>query len=348
MDLAVQLFEFTGPRLSPSDRGYSALSFVHMGMAEKLERGIHFLLIVTEAELAATRYSYTVAMPSQLANIGVISMQRLRPEFWGDAQNQETTVHRLAVAMLHTFGHLLNLPHRSERSNIMYDFQSVEELDRMGGFDAGQKETMRRILPQEARQEVGHDRPWLFALKQIVLDWRSILRAVLVANPLRLVTKLPTAITTGVSVAIVLFFSAEVWDVAGTVEVYQLILFAIISQLAATFMLYRAFAFGAVLNRRRAISESTVVIEAATLISILLAILILYIVFLAIWYIGAITVFPRKLMETWPTTDPAVKTLDHIKLSMFVAGMSVLAGSLGGQADSKQIVRSVLFLDEET
>jgi hypothetical protein len=42
-----------------------------------------------------------------------------------------------------------------------------------------------------------------------------------------------------------------------------------------------------------------------------------------------------------------VRTLDHAKLSIFVAALGVLAGSLGGRADSRDLVRSVLFVDEE-
>jgi hypothetical protein len=46
--------------------------------------------------------------------------------------------------------------------------------------------------------------------------------------------------------------------------------------------------------------------------------------------------------------DPAVRPIDHLKLSLFVAALGLLAGSLGGRADSKDLVRRVLFVDEET
>lgn len=36
-------------------------------------------------------------------------------------------------------------------------------------------------------------------------------------------------------------------------------------------------------------------------------------------------------METRPTVDPAVRALDHVKLSLFVAALGMLAGSLGGR-----------------
>ncbi len=84
------------------------------------------------------------------------------------------------------------------------------------------------------------------------------------------------------------------------------------------------------------------------MVSLLLTMLLLFTLFAGVTYLGTISIFPRKLMESWPTVDPAVRTLDHVKVSMFVAAMGVLAGSLGGRADSKDLVRAVLFIDEET
>ena len=45
---------------------------------------------------------------------------------------------------------------------------------------------------------------------------------------------------------------------------------------------------------------------------------------------------------------PATSTMDHLKLSAFLAAMGVLAGSLGGRSDSRDLVRNVLFLTEES
>jgi hypothetical protein len=96
------------------------------------------------------------------------------------------------------------------------------------------------------------------------------------------------------------------------------------------------------------LSESAVVTAAATVLSLFLTMLLLFSLFVGLTFLGTITVFPQKLMETWPTVDPAVHTIDHLKLSLFVAALGLLAGSLGGRADSKDLVRRVLFIDEET
>ena len=346
--LRVDLLRFDGPHLVPAAGAYAPLDFLHVGMTEKLERDVDFLLIVTEVDLAATTLSYTLALPSQLTNIGVVSTKRLEAAFWGEETDETLSVRRLSHLMLHTFGHLLNLPHSNDPDNTMYAFENVEDLGAMATLTPAQHEHMRRALPREAHERTSRGNRWGFALKMLFRDWRSIGRAVLRANPLRLATRLPTLITAALSVIIVVFFSPEMWDVASTVELYQLALFSLASVAVATFVLYRAFALGAVLRRDRLVAESSVVTGAATLLSLFLTMLFVFSAFVALAYLGIVTIFPRKLMETWPTVDPAVRTLDHVKLSLFVAALGTLAGSLGGRADSRDLVRGVLFLDEET
>lgn len=344
----VDLLTFEGPHLTPTAGAYAPLDFLHIGLTEKLERSVHFLLIVTEVDLSAQTFSYTLALPSQITNVGVVSVKRLDPAFWGEAPDEERTVANLATLLLHTFGHLLNIPHADAPDNVMYDFAGVDDLSRMTQLTTTQRDAMERALPLEAHERTSDGSHWAFTFQILWDDKLSIARAVRRANPLQLVTRLPTMITAALSVIIVLFFSAEVWDVGSTVELYQLALFSIISIVASTAVLYRVFSFGGVLSRERVLAESTVVTGAATTLSLLLTMLILFMVFMLLTYAGTAFIFPRKLMETWPTVDPAVRPLDHIKLSLFVAALGLLAGSLGGRADSKDLVRAVLFVDEET
>ncbi len=348
LGVRVALLTFEGPHLTPTGGAYAPLDFLQIGMAEKLERDVHFLLIVTEVDLTAKTLSYTVALPSQLTNVGIVSTKRLDPNFWGDNEDAALTVRRLATLLLHTFGHLLNLSHARDPHNVMYNFAGVDDLAAMTHLTKTQRERMRQVLPSEAHERTSRHQHWRFILRTLARDWRSIARAVARANPFRLVTRLPTMITAALSVIIVLFFSSEIWDVGSTVELYQLALFSAVAVLAATAALYRTFAFSGVLGRGRVLAESTIVTSVATGLSLFLTMLLLFAVFMGMTYLGTVTIFPRKLMETWPTVDPAVRTLDHVKVSLFVAALGVLAGSLGGRADSQDLVRGVLFVDEET
>ncbi len=346
--LRVDLLHFDGPHLTPTAGAYAPLDFLRIGLTEKLERKVDFLLVVTEVDLSASTLAYTLALPSQLTNIGIVSAKRLDPRFWGDRADEDRTRQRLARLLLHTFGHLLNLPHDDDPTNVMHGFAGVEDLDAMVRLTPAQRDFMRASLPREAHERTSVGSRWGFALSMLAADWRSIAHAVARANPLRLAARLPTLITAALSVIIVLFFSPEMWDVASTVALYQLLLFSAASITVATIVLYRAFAFGTVLRRGKRLAESTVVTGAATLLCLVFTLVFLYAAFAAMAYLGIVTIFPHKLMTTWPTVDPAVRTIDHVKLSLFVAALGILAGSLGGSADSRDLVRRVLFIDEET
>lgn len=291
---------------------------------------------------------YTLALPSQLTNVGVVSTKRLDPAFWGDDRDDDLTARRLAAVLLHSFGHLLNLPHQEDAANVMHDFAGVDDLAAMQQLTDGQRARMKKALPREAQERTSRGPHLGFVLRTIVRDWRSLVAAVGRANPFRLLTRLPTMTTAALSVIIVLFFSPEMWDVASTVDLYQLVLFSVIAMASATVVLYRAFAFGGVMGRGRLLAESTVVTSAATILCLVLTMLLLFCGFALLVYGGIVTIFPPKLMKTWPTVDPAVRTLDHVKLSLFLAALGVLAGSLGGRADNQALARGVLFIDEET
>ena len=346
LGVRVMTLSFEGPHLMPAAGGYAPLDFLHVGMTEKIERGVHFLLIITEVDLSTTSFGSTLALPSQLTNVGIISTKRLNPTFWGNSEDRPLAVRRLETLLLRTFSCLLNLSYAKHPQNIMYDFVDVEDLAGMVHFTERQRQKMRKALPREAHERTSRSSRWRFVLVTLVRDWKSIAIAIIRANPFRLLTRLPTMITAALSTIIFLFFTPDMWDVASTVELYQLIVFSVIAIAAATAALYRAFAFGNVLSRRRMLAESTVVTSAATILSLLLTMSLLFAIFMGFLYVGTVTIFPRKLMETWPTVDPAVRTIDHIKLSIFVAALGVMAGSLGGRADSNGLIRGVLFVDE--
>ncbi|WP_183255821.1 hypothetical protein [Brevundimonas basaltis] len=346
--LRTQAFAFSGPHLTPGAGNYQPLDFLEIGLAEKLERDLPFLLIVTEVDLASSSLAYTLALPSQLTNVAIISTRRLAPEFWGDAADARKTADRLATLMLHCFGHLVALRHDHDPANVMYPLERVEDLDRMGRLTPAQLERVVRVLPHEANERSTRDGKAGFVFSTLARDAGAITRAVGRANPFRLITRMPTMLAAALSVMIVLLFSAETWDVAYAVTVTQIALFSIGCLAAATFVLYRAFAFKTLMSRDRRITESGVVTIAATFLSLLLTLIVMFSFFGALSYMAVITVFPVGLMETWPGTGEATAVLDHLKLSLFLAGMGVLAGSLGGRSDSRDMVRGVLFVFEET
>jgi len=350
LQISVTTFSFSGPHLTPESGAYAALDFLRLGLSEKIERNIDFLLIVTEVDLAASKLSFALALPSQLTNIAVISTKRLEPEFRVEQSLTCASPNRLAALMLYSFGRIVNLSRVQDPDNVMFDFKNVEELDTMVNFTQQQRETVVRNLPVEARERVSkHDKgQFSFILRALAINSRGIMTGIIRANPLSLVAQLPTMATAAISVLIFLFFTPDMWDVASTMEMYQLVIFSLLTNIGATLALYKTFAFGPILSRDRVVSESAVVTEAVAIASLFLTMLIVNLGFLLLVYVAIISIFPYRLMETWTTVRPATGLLAHLKLSLLIGGLALLAGSLGGRADSKDLIRAVLFTKEES
>ena len=346
----ISLFSFSGPHLVPTGGAYSAMDFLRIGLNEKIERGFDFLLIITEVDLSASKLAYALALPSQLTNVAVISTKRLDPAFWGQQTKVETSPRRLASLMLHSFGHLLNLPHHADAGNVMFDFKAVEELDQMMDLTSHQRQIVIKNLPIEARERVSRRESgrWSFVIRTIGVNLRGIFNGVRQANPIRLLSRLPTMITAALSVLIFLLFTPDMWDVASSVDLYQMAIFGCLSIFGATLALYRSFSSGPISGRDRTLSESAVVTEVVIAMCLLLTMTILFWIFAGLPYLAIVTIFPTQLMETWTTVEPATGVRQHIKLCLFISGLAILAGSLGGRADSQDLIRGVLFADEES
>ena len=347
-DLSVETFAFEGPHIEPEGGAYAPLDFIQIGISERAERRFSFLLIITEVDLSSTNMTYTLALPSQLTNVAIISTRRLDPGFWGLAPSKHRAAERLSILMLHSLGVLLNLPHVDAPTNIMSPISGIETLDAKESFTEAQRAEMRANLPREAFDQVTSGNKVGFALSTIASRFPAILRAVGKANPFRLVSKLPTMFGTALSVIVVLIFAAETWDYAGEVSPWKISVFALVSFLSAVYILYRAFAFDAIVSRDGKLMESTVVTTAATALSLLAAVVLMFILLGGMMWLAAEAVFPETLKETWSSVDPVTTFGDHAKLATFLAAIGVLAGSLGGAADSRNLVRSVLFARDAT
>ena len=117
--LTTRVIAFPGPHLTPRAGAYAPLDFLEIGIAEKTERDLPFLIVVTEVDLSSSSRAYTLALPSRLTNVVVVSTRRLDPGFWGEEPDEERAALRLAALMRHGFGHLLGLGHEADPTDAM-------------------------------------------------------------------------------------------------------------------------------------------------------------------------------------------------------------------------------------
>ncbi len=336
------------PDMRPGEEGFRALDFVQLGINEKTERRLGFLLIVTEVEVAAASLSYLLALPSQLTNVAIASTRRLAD--YGSDQHEDVTLMgaRLGALLVHCFGRLLNLDYVDDERNYMSQVSVPADLDAMSGFTTAQRERMAHNLPLEANDRFSEGSRAGFVLTQTLANLPGIIRGAVRANPLRLATKMPTMVATALSVIVVLIFGGETWDFAASASTGQMAIFVVASFVMATFVLYRAFSFRLVDTRHGHTSESAVVTAGATYLALVLTLLCLFFTFALLMYGVVVFVFPDPLMDTWTSVKDGHTLGAHLRLVSFLGAVGVLSGSLGGSADSRSVVRNVLFAVDET
>lgn len=346
--IRIRSLAFDGANLSPRDTGYNALDFVQIGINEKVERRLAFLLIVTEVDVSAARLSYFLALPSQLTNVAIVSTRRLAELNSPELDDRALMAERLSTLMLHCFGRLLNLGYRDDPSNYLARVREPAGLDRMSAFTDAQYDEMARTLPDEANDRFSDGGAVGFAVRQTLANLPRITRAALRANPLRIASRLPTTIAAALSVIILLIFGGETWDFAAAVSNVQLGIFVAGCFAGATWVLYRAFSFDLLSGRHGRLAESSVVTAGATSLALVLTLACLFALFAALMYAIIALVFPDALMSTWTSARDGSTVDAHLRLTVFLAAVGVLSGSLGGSADSRAVVRNVLFAGDET
>ncbi len=344
----VQSVLLAQPDLRPGEEGYRALDFVQLGINEKTERRLAFLLIVTEVEVEAASLSYLLALPSQLTNVAIVSTRRLAEYGSEERHDDGRMARRLGALLVHCFGRLLNLDYDESPGNFMSRVAVPADLDAMTGFTGAQLRRMATNLPLEANDRFSDGSRGKFVLTQVLANLPRILRGALRANPLRLATKMPTMVATALSVIVVLIFGGETWDFAASASTGQMAIFVVASFAMATFVLYRAFSFRLVDTRHGHTSESAVVTAGATYLALVLTLVCLFLTFALLMYGVVVFVFPDPLMDTWTSVRAGTTLGAHVRLVAFLGAVGVLSGSLGGSADSRSVVRNVLFAVDET
>ena len=88
------------------------------------------LLGVTEADLYVPSMNFIFGEAHQLWGVAVISLYRLRPEFYNQRSDKRLFLERSAKEAIHEIGHTFGLSHCSDSTCVMFFSNSIEDTDR--------------------------------------------------------------------------------------------------------------------------------------------------------------------------------------------------------------------------
>jgi archaemetzincin len=87
------------------------------------------VLGVTSVDLFVPRLNFVFGEAQCPGKIALISLYRLRPEFYGDAPNRSLFFERAEKEAVHELGHTLGLRHCEDSSCVMFFSTSIVDTD---------------------------------------------------------------------------------------------------------------------------------------------------------------------------------------------------------------------------
>lgn len=87
---------------------------------------------ITLRDLAVRIFTFVFGQARQNGRAALVSLARLRPEFYGLAPDPELTAHRAVTEILHEVGHAAGLTHCVDFACLMHFATNVETIDLRG------------------------------------------------------------------------------------------------------------------------------------------------------------------------------------------------------------------------
>ncbi len=85
---------------------------------------------ITEVDIYYNGLNFVYSYEDIDENVGIVSIYRLREEFYDKPPNFGKLVDRTIKEILHVLGHLLGLEHCTNKTCLMYPSESIVDLDR--------------------------------------------------------------------------------------------------------------------------------------------------------------------------------------------------------------------------
>ena len=327
--------------------------FLEEASLRMIEGPYDLVLVVTDAGVSSRSNRVVAGLASRVARVAILSTRKLLATPRDRARrtlDDDAVRWNAATLIVHMAGHLMGLPHRGGRDDVMAPFAFDERRDSVPPFRLGEAQLRARALGLREREHRGDGIVSHLgfhvtsAMRHPALIARTLLRNRAPLLPLRL----PSLATAAVAPSFVLLFTAEIWDAGLNLRTPAAVGFAIATVLAATWylILFQALFFPH--RERRVVTEHLAVVNVTLFLTILLAVVGLFCMLAMLILTVVLLVVPPGLASTWPTLNPGAVTLaDRVRVATFISSIGVMTGALAGGLDSRIVIRHLALFPEE-
>ncbi len=339
-----------------NDNPRNASDFLDRASLKMAEGPYDMVCVLTDVPLNSSKNTIQPGLSSEVTRVMVISTKKFtstkRRTISRELDSEEVHLN-LTALFLHLTGHILGLKHRAAGdSKVMRTFKYVDSLNKVPSFNSSERQYLKKYSDKMPDRELKNGNFVETFIFHILMTFRHpgkffkpLSRNWAILLPL----SLPNLATAAVAPALILVFTAEIWDVGLGMSNGTAAFFAIISIMFASFYLVRVQNLFLPMKEKRTLTEHLAVANSVIYVSIFLACIGLFIMVGGLMMIIEIYVFPADLITTWPTLNkPEVTLADKIRLAVFISTVGVTTGALAGGLENKTLIQELALFKYKT
>jgi hypothetical protein len=321
-----------------------------------VEQQYDAMVVFTSVPIVSRSERIVPGLASEPARIAVLSARRLQGSQRGKpphALDSETVRWNAAALLLHLIGHVLGLEHAKDRSVngvgsgdvVMAPFSADSERRSLPAFSEDSNRRLPALaarFPERVDLDEGTWSELVFHVTSALRHPREALVPVLRSWAPFLPLHLPRLATAALAPALILVFTAEIWD-AGfhmtSVEVWR---FAVASIVLAALYLLMAQKLFLPHKERRYHTEHLAVVNVGIFFAVLTAAAGLFAMLMLLMLGVQMFIFPPDLIREWPSLElesTMIEFADQLRIAALISTIGVLTGALGGGLESRDVIR---------
>lgn len=347
------IFSAESPTRLSDDRPRRASDFVAEASLRMVEGPYDAVVVITNVGVVSKNQRVVPGLASDVGRMVVLSTRKLQTSPRGQplfTLQSDAVRWNAATLLLHLLGHVLGLRHAdADDDSLMAPFSFDSSRRSIPGFAEHTQQRLNalaRDFPERGDPDEGTLSELSFHISSALRHPVRTLLPVVRSRALFLPLHLPRLATAAVAPALILVFTAEIWDAGFHMTDVAVWTYGLLSILGATIYLTAAQNLFLPHKEKRYQTETLAVVNVGIFFAILIGVVGLFLM-LGLLMLGIqIFIFPPDLVREWPSLEMEFTTItyfDQIRIAALISTIGVLTGALGGGLDSREVIRQLVL-----